>query len=145
MRHTAESPAVFRDSEASGEWVLAAKQNGSQVNKPDEDCKQDAACDSGGTSVPYPASSNVPSGAHAMLCGRGVWERDDAYPCIVRVGDVRVIECRDRLQWIWQRRRKGGTWRDLGYFRNRNVLIERSGLDCAALRALPPYHLGCAP
>jgi len=83
-----------------------------------------------------------------MLSRRGAWERDDTYPCIVRDGDVRVIECRNRLQWIWQHRRPGGAWCDLGYFRNRDVLIERSGLDVPTLRALPPYHLGreaCAP
>jgi hypothetical protein len=87
-----------------------------------------------------------------------VWERDDAYPCIVRSGDLRVIECRDAIQWILQRCRKGGTWRDLGYFRNRDVLIERFGLAKAGptlssnscqqememLRSLPPVHVGGA-
>ena len=96
---------------------------------------------------PYPSSPEGPSGADATprRRQRGVWERDDAYPCIARDGDVRVIECKDRIQWVWQRRRKSGRWADLGYFRNRDVLIERSGLDLPELRALPPYHEGAAP
>lgn len=83
--------------------------------------------------VPLPPRQSVP---------RRVWERDDAYPHLVVVGELRVIECKDGIQWILQRRRAGGTWADLGYFRNRDVLIERSGLDVTELRELPPYHLG---
>ena len=73
----------------------------------------------------------------------GVWERDEAFPSIVRDGDLRVFECKDEIQWILQRRREGGRWVDLGYFRNRDVLIERSGMSAIALevlRALPPMH-----
>jgi hypothetical protein len=63
----------------------------------------------------------------------------------VRDHDLRVIDCRDGLQWIVQRRRRGGTWADLGYFRNRDVLIERCGSSfrptaLAVLRSLPGYH-----
>ena len=101
--------------------------------------------------TPLPQPAEAPFAADArhdfplpprQLAPRGVWERDEAYPCLVRVGDVRVIECRDGIQWILQRRRPGGRWADLGYFRNRDALIERSELDLAELRALPPYHLG---
>lgn len=38
----------------------------------------------------------------------------------------RVITCRDRLQWILQRRKNGGAerpWRALGYFRTKAALI----------------------
>jgi hypothetical protein len=76
----------------------------------------------------------------------GIRERDEAWPYIVQDGDSRVIEDRDRLQWVLQRRRHGGgRWADLGYFRDRNVLIERCRMSVAAievLQALPPLHLG---
>jgi hypothetical protein len=88
-----------------------------------------------------PAHANRPAKA------RGIWERDEAYPCIVQDGDLRVIECKDAIQWILQRRRKGGEWADLGYFRNRDVLIARCkmGADAVAmLRALPAFHCGRA-
>jgi hypothetical protein len=83
--------------------------------------------------------------AHARVkkAHRGLWERDDGWPAIVRDGDRRVIECKDRLQWILQRRRPNGRWVDLGYFRNRDVLIARCGMTATAievLRALPEYH-----
>jgi hypothetical protein len=94
-------------------------------------------------SSPSPGPIEPASPAVARFKRPCIRERDDAYPSIIRVGDVRVIECRDRLQWIWQRRQKSGRWVDLGYFRNRDVLIERSGL--AELRSLPPYHVGGKP
>lgn len=37
----------------------------------------------------------------------------------------RIIECRDSIQWILQRRKKGGAerpWRAVGYFRTRKAL-----------------------
>jgi hypothetical protein len=37
----------------------------------------------------------------------------------------RVIECRDSIQWILQRRKKGGAerpWHAVGYFRTRTAL-----------------------
>ena len=45
----------------------------------------------------------------------------------------RVITCRDDLQWILQRRKKGGAerpWRGVGYFRTRNALIRVSATLC---------------
>jgi hypothetical protein len=36
-------------------------------------------------------------------------EKDDAYPAIVVIGDVRVIRCKDELQWIVQRK-QGREW-----------------------------------
>jgi hypothetical protein len=139
MSHISEVPERVRPSGTSGVSVHAAK-----LNTPRD--KQNASvvknCVSDEAIAPYPASPQVPFAAHAALSARRVWDRDDAYPSIVRVGAVRVIECKDAIQWIWQRRRKSGRWDDLGYFRNRDVLIERSGLDVAALRSLPPYHVG---
>jgi hypothetical protein len=105
------------------------------------------ACVGGETRDPRQSAVGVPSAAHASAqhAKRGVWERDEAYPSIVQDGDLRVIECKDALQWILQRRRKGGAWTDLGYHRDRDVLIERCGPmspgALAVLRALPPYHL----
>ena len=138
MSHTYESRTP-REGTASGVDVLAAKQNFSPNKLTDGNCKRRHSREA---SFPYRASTDVASGVVARFPRPCVRERDDAYPSIVRVGDVRVIECRERLQWIWQRRQKSGRWVDLGYFRNRDVLIERSGLDLAELLALPPYHLG---
>jgi hypothetical protein len=72
---------------------------------------------------------------------RGIRESDDAYPVLVQISDkLRVIECRDGIQWILQTR-SSNRWRDLGYHRDRDVLIERCGLmsrqALAALKALP--------
>jgi hypothetical protein len=126
------------EQESDQELVLSKSRRGpTQAN-----CKRHAIGLSREAVAPYPASPEPPSVALAALSARGIRERDDAYPHIVRAGDLRVIECRDALQWILQRRRKSGRWIDLGYFRNRDVLIERSGLNLAALRSLPPYHLG---
>lgn len=92
--------------------------------------------------LPVPGIEETPSPPLARVPVAGIRERDEVYPCLVRAGDVRVIECRDGIQWILQRRRPGGRWTDLGYFRNRDALIERSELDLAELRALPPHHFG---
>ena len=133
MTHINEAPGSRPG--APGKCVHAAKLN----NTRDSNFQQGVNCVSHEAAVPYPASSQARFAAHAMLPARGVWERDDVYPFIVRSGDLRVIECKDGLQWILQRRRKNGKWRDLGYFRNRDVLIERSEL--AALGTLPPYYV----
>jgi hypothetical protein len=98
--------------------------------------------DSVGDDAPPPL---MPSAPHNRLsAARGVWESDDAYPAIVRSGDLRVIECRDRIQWILQRR-KGSGWRSVSYHRDRAVLIERFGSSAPELEALPEYHQGGAP
>jgi hypothetical protein len=72
---------------------------------------------------------------------RGIRESDDAYPVLVHISDkLRVIECRDGIQWILQTR-SDNRWRDLGYHRDRDVLIERCGpisrQALAVLKALP--------
>ena len=44
----------------------------------------------------------------------------------------RVIECKDHIQWIAQRRKRGGAerpWRSVGHFRTREALIQA----CASL------------
>ncbi len=70
-------------------------------------------------------------------------KRDETYPVLVRLDDnSRIINCRDDMQWILQRR-TGPAWRSVSYFRNRDVLIERSraqGEALASLRVLPAMH-----
>ena len=60
----------------------------------------------------------------------------------------RVVTCKDQIQWILQRRKKGGAerpWRGVGYFRTKDALIKACASLCgrvdpaamAALAALP--------
>ena len=67
----------------------------------------------------------------------------------------RVIVCKDNIQWILQRRKKGGAerpWRAVGYFRTREALIRLCAASCgridpatlAALAALPETIGGAA-
>lgn len=85
---------------------------------------------------PLPIRSGAPTTVYAR-------EGDDHYPAITRWnGSRRVIECRDRLQWIVQRR-VGGRWRNVSYHRDRDALIERCGAGSTALailRSLPGRH-----
>ena len=77
-------------------------------------------------------------------------ETSDNYAGVVArlCGRRRVIVCRDHIQWILRRRRRGGAerpWRSVGYFRTREALMRVSaGLCCridpatmAILAALP--------
>ena len=76
-------------------------------------------------------------------------EKDDTYPAIAMVSDkVRVINCKDDLQWIVQRR-MGDEWRGLSFCRTRATLIRdtrrRLNADIPAealaiLQALPEMH-----
>jgi hypothetical protein len=51
-------------------------------------------------------------------------ETSDAYPAIMHssCGNIRVIVCNERMQWIAQRRKKSSTearpWRAFGYVRS---------------------------
>jgi hypothetical protein len=82
--------------------------------------------------------------------GRRVQESDGAYPCLVMVSDkLRVINCRDDMQWIIQRRQGADEWRGVSYCRTREALIRdarrRLGADLplegpAILQALPERH-----
>lgn len=67
----------------------------------------------------------------------------------------RVIVCKDNVQWILQRRKKGGAerpWRAVGYFRTREALVRLCAASCwrmdpaamAALTALPESFGGVA-
>jgi hypothetical protein len=70
-------------------------------------------------------------------------QRDDAYPAIARINaKTRVIECRDHLQWIVQRR-EGKRWRNVSFQLDRDMLIARSGATGDALdilHTLPRRH-----
>jgi hypothetical protein len=67
----------------------------------------------------------------------------------------RVVVCKDSIQWILQRRKKGGAerpWRSAGYFRTCDALIRVSASLCgrvdpaamAILAALPSHFGGSA-
>jgi hypothetical protein len=84
-------------------------------------------------------------GKDTTLCasGAGRGERDDAYPAIARIDvKTRVIECRDHLQWIVQRR-EGKRWRNVSFHLDHDTLIARSGATGDALdilHTLPRRH-----
>ena len=78
-----------------------------------------------------------------VLPGRRA-ECRDTYPVLVYLTDkVRVIEGRDRLQWIVQRRRSicPNSWRGVSFCRTREALLRCAGranpAAMARLRALP--------
>ena len=65
----------------------------------------------------------------------------------------RVVVCKDAIQWILQKRKKGGaerSWRGVGYFRTREALVRVSASLCgridpaamAVLVALPAQFGG---
>jgi hypothetical protein len=71
-------------------------------------------------------------------------ECHDTYPALVYLTNkVRIIECRDRLQWIVQRRRSvcPNSWRGVSFCRTREALLRCAGRGdpaaVARLRALP--------
>jgi hypothetical protein len=88
-----------------------------------------------------------PSAAPATLATRHLREYEDTYPRVIARLDskTRIVECRDRVQWIVQKR-SGNRWRGVSFHRDRDVLIERCGPmsrgALTALRALPPHHPG---
>ena len=84
-------------------------------------------------------------------------ETADGYAAVVAKLDPtwRVIECHDRLQWIIQRRKKGGAdrpWRAVHYCRTRAALTRLCATSCgrvdlvawAALAELPEHIEGGA-
>lgn len=79
-------------------------------------------------------------------------ETADCYSGVVArlSGDWRVIRCKDDLQWILQRRKKGGAerpWRAVGFYLTRDALLRASArIDPAALAVLAalPDRIGGA-
>jgi hypothetical protein len=71
-------------------------------------------------------------------------ERDEGYPAVVRLSDtVRVIDCKDGIQWILQRR-YGDQWRGVAFCRRRDTLIREAkkllGHVSEALLSLLEHH-----
>jgi hypothetical protein len=81
--------------------------------------------------------------------GLSARESDASYSTLTYLDDrTRVIDCRDNIQWIVQRR-DGANWRGLSFCRTRLVLIRdakrRLGNELpkdalAVLQALPEWH-----
>jgi hypothetical protein len=59
---------------------------------------------------------------------------------ISREGDLRIVDCRDDIQWIVQRL-TGGRWRNKSFHRTRASLIQRYG-PLEMILALPEHHDG---
>ena len=109
-----------------------------------------AAFDVGGTGPyqrqpePRPCRRAAPATSHR--------ESDDAYPVVAQISDrVRVISCRDDIQWIVQKRVNKSThsWRGKSFCRTRAALIrdtrrwhdaELPADALAVLQALPERH-----
>jgi hypothetical protein len=78
-------------------------------------------------------------------------ESSDTYQGeLLRLGDWRVAICRDRIQWLLQRRRPGkagvgAAWDSLGFARTRAALLRlwraHTGEDGSELRTLLPEHV----
>src|SRR4029453_12993158 len=63
--------------------------------------------------------------AAATVYGRQ--ESDESYEGLIsREGDLRIVDCRDDIQWIVQRL-TGGRWRNKSFHRTRASLIQRYG------------------
>jgi hypothetical protein len=85
-----------------------------------------------------------PKSGRDTLPDRPAESRDD-YPAVVAhlSERLRIIECRDRIQWIVQRRRSicPNSWRGVSYCRTRESLLRCAGSGdpaaMAQLRALP--------
>jgi hypothetical protein len=92
---------------------------------------------------------SVPAGASLASLprsnrGGGRWEEDDGYARVVmRTGDVRVISCRDGIQWIVQHL-VSGRWHSDKFCRSRSGLIfwawPLPSDALAVLEALPERH-----
>jgi hypothetical protein len=72
-------------------------------------------------------------------------ESDDHYPFVVHQFDsnLRVIHCKDHLQWILQKH-LSGRWRNVSYHRERSSLfraISNHGYNPSALQ-LPALYSG---
>jgi hypothetical protein len=114
------------------------------------------ACDATGADKPRHAiAAGIPNVANARA-QRHHHETADCYSgVVVRLSEGwRVIRCKDYLQWILQRRKKGGAerpWRAVGFYLTRDALLRASAsasarIDPAALAALAalPERIGGA-
>jgi hypothetical protein len=77
--------------------------------------------------------------APATVYGRQ--ESDESYERVkCREGDLRIVNCREDIQWIAQRL-TGGRWRNKSFHRTRASLIQRYG-PLEIILALPEHHDG---
>ena len=80
---------------------------------------------------------------HVSVAVLGHREADDAYPTLVALeGRARVINCKDNMQWVLQRRR-GEQWSAVAFCRTRDALIRearRRGYVYQPLLRLPAHH-----
>jgi hypothetical protein len=84
-----------------------------------------------------PSEEETP--APATVYGRQ--ESDENYDGVIsREGDLRIVNCRDDIQWIVQRL-TGGRWRNKSFHRTRRSLIQRYG-PLEMILALPEHHDG---
>jgi hypothetical protein len=68
-------------------------------------------------------------------------ETDESYEgAIARQGDLRIVDCKDGIQWIAQRF-TGGQWRNKSFHRTRLSLLRRYG-PLEMISALPEHHDG---
>ena len=68
-------------------------------------------------------------------------ETDESYEgMICSDGDLRIVDCKDSIQWIAQRF-TGGQWRNQSFHRTRASLITRYG-PLKMILALPEHHDG---
>jgi hypothetical protein len=68
-------------------------------------------------------------------------ETEEDYDRIIsRDGDLRLIDCRDGIQWIMQRR-SGSEWRNKSFHRTRRSLVQRYG-QLKMFSELPEQHDG---
>jgi hypothetical protein len=77
-------------------------------------------------------------------------ETADEYGCVVLQLNAqwRVIECPDRLQWIIQRRKRGGAerpWRAVHYCRTRKALLRLCATSCWPVGAVELDLLAALP
>ncbi len=92
----------------------------------------------GGAVPDYPEEAKLDS---ANLWGkpRRIQETDEGYPVIAQTRkNIRVINCRDDIQWIVQVR-NGSGWRGKHYCKTKEALIRIAGHH-PALAALPEWH-----
>src|SRR5262245_31588284 len=81
--------------------------------------------------APSPDYSETPSAALVAVPARRLGlETDESYPAVARLNDRwRVINCRDDLQWILQKR-NGDQWHSNSYHVTRTGLLERIVSRC---------------
>src|SRR4030095_13558045 len=87
----------------------------------------------------HPIIARKETPAPATVYGRQ--ESDESYEGVIsREGDLRIVNCRDDIQWIVQRL-TGGRWRNKSFHRTRASLIQRYG-PLEMILALPEHHDG---